>query len=164
MLYISSINVKKSDSVKKINFYGSRIFPYIVLTIFGLGLLLSGIIVLLISGTRGSVVGVMYLLFGGLFALGGWVGYRDEIKKYGMIRKYTSWGYVALILALAGLFAAPIKYLPIIIGILAIIFGIKAYKLGDLEFGEVGIGGGLICVILGFILIPFFQYAESVQI
>jgi hypothetical protein len=139
--------------VKEVDYYGSRILDYIILGIIGLVLLVIGIIFLPSSNPNNFIVSIFCLFYGGALALAGWMGYRDEIQKFGIIRKHTICGYFACIFAISSLFAGPILFGPIVLGSTAMIFGYKAHKQGDLSFGEVGLYGGLIGILLGLFVI-----------
>jgi hypothetical protein len=145
--------------VKEVDYYGSRIPDYIVLAIIGVVLLVIGMILLPSPNPNNFTVSIFCLFFGGALALAGWMGYRDEIQKFGIIRKHTIFGYFACIFAISSLFAGPILFGPIVLGSTAMIFGYKAHKQGDLSFGEVGIYGGLIGILLGVFVILLLNIA-----
>ena len=65
-------------------------------------------------------------------------------------------------MAILSVFITIVLYAPIVLGIFAIILGMKAYKQGDLEFGEVGIYGGAIGIFLGIFIISFFRMAGEI--
>jgi hypothetical protein len=102
------------------------------------------------------VAGVSLLFIGGMCAISGWVGYRDEISKMGRVRKFTYHGRIAAILGIISVLISATPLIPIILGIPAIALGYKAYKDQDLEYGEIGMGCGAIGIIVGIILIIIF--------
>ncbi len=154
----------KSATMEEVDHYGSRIPDYIILAIIGIVVLVIGIILLPTSSPNNFTVGIFCLFFGGALALAGWMGYRDEIQKFGIIRKHTIYGYFACIFAISSLFAGPILFGPIILGVTAMIFGYIAYKQGDLGFGEVGIYGGIIGIFLGVFVIYLLLMTGELQI
>ena len=139
--------------------YGSRLKEYKILGHLGLILLLVGIFFCFLTFIFDTflIIGIMVTFIGFMGGIAGWVGYRDEMKKFGAKRIKTGWGYSAFVIAMIGLgLISKIPILSIILGGISVILGKKAYKLGDLEFGEIGIISGIICIISSIVLIVMF--------
>lgn len=155
----------------------SRIHKYKVLLRAGLSMLLVGFIMLSASliicpggpyrycvgetcvecdGTAGLMlaIGGIMLFFGGMCALSGWLGIREEKKRIRRVR--TGWGVTSFIVGLIGLFTSSTAGAPIIFGVCAIPLGLKAKRHGDNELGPAGIWCGVIDIVMGAILIFIF--------
>jgi hypothetical protein len=126
-----------------------RIRTYKILLYVGLGLLIAGGI-LLPLGENLMIWGIVLVFIGLMCAVSGWLGLREEKKKYGLKRKSTTAGIGALALGVASVFLSNGPYISIILGILAIILAIKAVKEGDNEYGLAGGICGAIGIIVNF--------------
>jgi hypothetical protein len=99
-------------------------------------------------------IGGIMLFFGGMCALSGWLGIREEKKRIRRVR--TGWGVTSFIVGLIGLFTSSTAGAPIIFGVCAIPLGLKAKRHGDNELGPAGIWCGVIDIVMGAILIFIF--------
>jgi hypothetical protein len=102
------------------------------------------------------IASVSLLFIGAMCAISGYVGYKDEMSKWGKKRVYTTTGRIAMILGIVSVLVGSTPVVPLLLGFPAILLGYKAYKDGDLENGEIGMGCGAIGVAMGFILIILF--------
>lgn len=124
-----------------------RIKEYKILLYFGLGMLAIGGPLLFLK-ENWMIIGSVLVFIGLMCAVSGWLGLKEEKTKYGIKRKSTTTGFLALILGILSVFLSNGPYISLIIGPLAIILGIKSIKEGDNEYGS----AGGICGAIGFII------------
>jgi Mg2+/citrate symporter len=152
------------------NYFGSRgkVREYKILFYLGLGMIIAGGPLtslgffnnMNIEGTETpSVIGIVLLGIGALCIVSGWLGLREEKQKYGIKRKSTWEGNLALVFGILSVFIPQAFPLPFIFGILAIILAYKSVKQGDNVYGSAGgICGmaGIIVELYVWILFMFF--------
>jgi len=137
--------------------YGSRLNEYKTLGIIGLIMMLLGPIFFIpVWGPYGLVAAVSLLFIGFLCAISGYMGYKDEQKKFGIPRIHNYWGVAASGFGVAAVLSGQAPYLPILLGIIGVLLGKKAHDTGDLEGGEIGIYCGICAIIEGLILLVVF--------
>jgi len=137
--------------------YGSRMKEYKNLGIVGLVMMLMGPIFFLPGwGPFGMVAAISMIFIGGLCALSGYMGYKDEQKKAGKPRIHNVWGTAATVAGIVAVLSSQAPGLPILLGCIAIALGKKAHDTGDLEGGEIGMICGGMGIVLGIILMVIF--------
>jgi len=130
---------------------------YKILLYLGLGMIIIGAPLaslgfynnMNIEGTEiPSVIGMALLGIGAMCAVSGWLGIREEKKKYGLKRVSTIEGNLALAFGITSVFIPQAFPFPFVFGTLAIILSYVSLKKGDNVYG----GAGCICGIAGIIV------------
>ena len=130
---------------------------YKILLYLGLGMIIIGAPLtslgfynnMNIEGTEiPSVIGVALLGIGAICAVTGWLGIREERKKFGLKRISTIEGNLALTFGILSVFIPQHPPLPFIFGALAIFLAFKSVKKGDNVYGR----AGGICGVAGIIV------------
>ena len=106
-----------------------------------------------------SIIGSVLLFIGSMCAVSGWLGLREERKKYGIKRVSTPTGVAALIFGILSVFLPQAYPFPFILGEISIVFAYKSVKQGDNVYGRVGGICGAVGIIVGlyvWILFTFF--------
>ena len=140
-------------------YFGSpgQMKEYKILLYVGLGMLVVGAPLtslgffnnMNIEGTETpAVIGVVLLGIGIMCAVSGWLGLREEKQKYGVKRKSTPAGILALVFGILSVFIPQAFPLPFIFGALAIILAYRSVKQGDNVYGR----AGGICGVAGIIV------------
>ena len=140
------------------DFFGNprRIKEYRALFYSGVVLSIVGLFLFTFFTNYLSVYGMAFLFIGFMCIMAGFLGLREEFKKYGMKRIETKYGKLSLIAGVSSLFAIHILYISFILAIVAILCGIKARMEGDNTYGKDGMICGIITIgLLIYIVILF---------
>lgn len=140
-------------------YFGSprHIKEYNIIVYAGIIMLITGGILFLFKEIY-RIIAIVLLFIGLLCVVAGYLGLAEEKKKFGIKRKSTTSGIFALIFGVISVFTSNRPYLPIILGIIAIIFSIKAVKNGDNEYGIAGGISGLIGIIISLYVSILFLF------
>ncbi len=140
--------------------FGGEIGFYTKMYKLGLWMTLVGIIIIVsaifFNNFIISTISIVLIFLGIMLAFAGYTGYKDEKKKFGMVKHYTHWGSFGTGFGIASVFTmGHMIFISIILGVIGIIFGIIAKKKGDnvnaeggTYIGTMGIVGNLIIIIL----------------
>ncbi|NPA74527.1 MAG: hypothetical protein GXO25_00380 [Euryarchaeota archaeon] len=106
-----------------------------------------------------DIYGIMIIFIGGMIALTGYLGYKDEKKKYGLKKVTTLTGNFSFFISLVSVFTmGHAGYISLIAGIAAIILGIISKKKGDNMYGEGSIYIGAIGTAGTAIIMALFYF------
>lgn len=158
------------DSIDE-SYFGSpkQLREYKILFYLGLGMIIIGAPLASLGFSNNmniegseipSVIGMALLGIGVICAVSGWLGIREERKKYGLKRIHTIEGDLALTFGILSVFLPQHPPLPFIFGAIAIILAYVSIKKGDNVYG--GAGGicgaaGIIVELYVLILFTFFS-------
>ena len=151
------------------SYFGSpgQMREYKILLYVGLGMLLIGAPLtslgfvnnMNIEGTEApAVIGVVLLGIGSMCAISGWLGLREEKQKYGVKRKSTPAGNLAVVFGILSVFIPQAFPLPFLFGSLAVILSYMAVKQGDNVYGRAGGIAGAVGIIVELYVWSLFTF------
>ncbi len=129
-----------------------RIKEYKMIFYSGIGVSIVGLFLFTFFKNHLFIYGIVFLLIGSMCIIAGFLGLREEYKKYGMERVETRWGKFSLLKGIIGLFLIHSPSISLIFAIAAIVLGIKAIREGDNTYGKDGLGCGIIILFIIFYL------------
>jgi len=133
-----------------------RIKEYRVLFYIGITMLIICAFFLITFNYYLLIAAIVLFSIGLMCAMAGFLGLREEFKKYGMKRIETKYGKLSLFAGVSSLFAIHVLYISFILAIVAILCGIKARMEGDNTYGKDGMICGIVTIgLLIYIVILF---------
>lgn len=145
------------------DYFGSKkqMREYSVLLHVGVGMLVIGLFFMVSSfifpiklakTNLLMIISIVLSFIGATCAIAGWLGIKEEMKKFGIKRVITPEGNLALIFGISSVFLArTLSPLPLIFGLLAILFSHRSIKKGDNMYGK----SGGVCGVIGIVLYLF---------
>ncbi len=129
----------------------------ILLTLLGFALVLGGM--MLFPQTVLSLIGMLAVFIGLMVLFSGYLGIKDEEKKKGKKRIYTSYGSVSLYIGGTAGIAIFWPWFSIPLGAVAIFLGKKGLDKGDNTYASAGLLGGIIGIVGGAIVWSLFLFS-----
>ena len=132
------------------DFFGNpkRIKEYRLIFYCGISLLIIGLLLFTFFKNYLFVYGVAFISIGLMCTMAGFLGLREEYKKYGIKRLETKWGKLSLFIGISSLWLIHFLFSSIIFAIIAIILGKIAIKKGDNTYGKDGMMCGIIVLLV----------------
>ncbi len=92
--------------------------------------------------------GAMFIFMGVVIWVAGYSGVKEEEKHYGELKIKTWWGRSSFVAGMVALFTMHYWEVSLLLGVLAILLGIKGIKEGDNQYAKDGIAVGVIALAL----------------
>lgn len=145
-MLLNIVGVRNRDN----DFFGNqkRMREYRMLFYAGVLLLIAGLFLFIFFTNYLSAYGIAFLFIGFMCLVAGFLGLREEFKKYGTERVETRYGKGALAVGVIGLSSIHFPPLSLVCAIGAIVLGKKALKRGDNTYGRDGMICGIVALLM----------------